>query len=141
MKRDDNMDFRQLLFPWSPRYTVSTKSAASLLKVSVKTVCRMIADGALDAEKCCPDKINSPWRVNLESVEKHLKQSIESISSEQAAEILDISLYTLCEMLKNGELTGHKYRSGPSPWRVNYASVRQHLQRLSTMAGSAHEQL
>ncbi|MDR3798004.1 MAG: helix-turn-helix domain-containing protein [Terracidiphilus sp.] len=110
-----------------------------MLRVSVKTVCRMIADKSLDAEKCCPDKRNSPWRVNLDSVEKHMNLTIESISSEQAAEILDISLYTLCEMLKNGELTGHKYRSGPSPWRVNYASVRQHLQRLNAMAGPSYD--
>jgi len=139
MKHEDNTDFRQLLFPWSPRYTVSTRNAAAMLKVSIKTVCRMIADGSLDAEKCFPEKINSPWRVNLDSVEKHLNQSIEAISSDQAADILDISLYTLCEMLKNGELTGHKYRSGPSPWRVNYASVRQHLERLNTMAGPSRD--
>jgi excisionase family DNA binding protein len=138
MKRDD-MDFRQLLFPWSPRYTVSARTAADMLKVSINTVCRMIADGSLDAEKCNPDKENSPWRVNLDSVEKHIKQSISTISADQAAEILDISLFTLCEMIKSGELTGYKMRSGTSPWRVNYASVRQHLGRLVEMAGSAPE--
>jgi excisionase family DNA binding protein len=139
MKRDDKMDFRQLLFPWSPRYTVSAKGAAAMLKVSINTICRMIADGSLDAEKCNPDKGNSPWRVNLDSVEKHMTHSIETISADQAAEILDISLFTLCEMIKSGELTGYKMRSGTSPWRVNYASVRQHLDRLSEMAGTSLE--
>jgi hypothetical protein len=100
----------------------------------------MIGDGSLKAEKRCPDKRNSPWRVNLDSVEKHMNLTIESISSEQAVRILDISLYTLCEMLKNGELRGHKYRRGPSPWRVSYASVRDHLERLNRMSGASLKQ-
>ena len=116
--------------------TVRTKHAAYMLKVSVNTICRMIADGSLAAEKCNPNKENSPWRVNLNSVEKHLTQSIETISADQAAEILDISLFTLCEMIKRGELTGFKIRSCTSPWRVNYASVRSHLERLNEMSRS-----
>jgi len=63
-------DLRQLLFSWSPRYTVSAEYAARVLDVSVPTVCRMIAGNELEAEKMNPTKTNSPWRVNYDSVVK-----------------------------------------------------------------------
>ena len=68
------IDLRQLLFPWSPRYTISADAAARMLDVSIDTVCRMIADGTLIAHKNNPEKINSPWRVNYDSVVAHIER-------------------------------------------------------------------
>lgn len=56
----------QLLMPWSPRYTVSTKRVAEMLDVSVQTVTRMIEEGTLKAYKV--RKNNSAWRINYDSV-------------------------------------------------------------------------
>jgi excisionase family DNA binding protein len=136
MKRDDNMDFRQLLFPWSPRYTVSTRRAAAMLQVSIWTVCRMIADGTLDAEKCSPDKRKSAWRVNLESVEKRMCGFTNTISAAQAADILDVSQAMISRMVKAGELVGYKIRNGGSKLRVSFDSVMVHLELLRSIASS-----
>ena len=64
----------QLLLPWSPRNTISAAHAAHMLDVSIQTVCRMIEEGALKAYKMRPDKANSPWRVNYDSVVAHLER-------------------------------------------------------------------
>lgn len=72
----------QLLLPWSPRFTISTARAADMLDVSIQTVTRMIEDGTLKAYKMRPDKVNSPWRVNYDSVIAH----IERIHSENGLE-------------------------------------------------------
>jgi excisionase family DNA binding protein len=65
------MNFRpsdQLLLPWSPRYSISTKRAAQILDVSIQTVCRMIEDGTLKAYQVRPDKRNSPYRISYDSL-------------------------------------------------------------------------
>jgi excisionase family DNA binding protein len=64
----------QLLLPWSPKSTISALHAAQLLDVSLQTVCRMIEDGSLKAYKMRPDKVNSPWRVNYDSVIAHVEK-------------------------------------------------------------------
>jgi excisionase family DNA binding protein len=70
------MNFRpsdQLLMPWSPRYSISTARAAEILDVSIQTVCRMIEDGTLKAYKVRPDKRNSPYRINYDSLTAHIE--------------------------------------------------------------------
>ena len=64
----------QLLLPWSPRYTISAAHAATMLDVYINTVCRMIEEGTLKAYKVRPDKANSPWRVNYDSVIAHIER-------------------------------------------------------------------
>lgn len=64
----------QLLLPWSPRQTISAAHAARLLGVCKQTVCEMVEDGTLKAYKMRPDKVNSPWRINYDSVVAHLER-------------------------------------------------------------------
>jgi predicted site-specific integrase-resolvase len=64
----------QLLLPWSPRYTISAAHAGEMLDVSINTICRMIEDGTIKAYKTRPDKANSPWRVNYDSVIAHIER-------------------------------------------------------------------
>jgi len=69
------MSFRvpdQLLLPWHPRRTISAARAAEILDVSINTICRMIEDGTLQAYKIRPDKWNSPWRINYDSLMKYV---------------------------------------------------------------------
>ena len=69
------MSFRspdQLLLPWSPRFSISTARTAEILDVSVQTVTRMIEDGTLKAYKV-RDKLNSPWRINYDSLMAHIE--------------------------------------------------------------------
>jgi excisionase family DNA binding protein len=63
----------QLLLPWSPSRTISAMHAAKMLDVSLNTVCDMIQAGTLKAYKMRPDKANSPWRVNYDSVISHIE--------------------------------------------------------------------
>ncbi len=74
MNRPLKGDIRQLLFAWSPRFTVSAEFAADRLDVSLNTVCRMIDRGELVAEKMNPEKTNSPWRVNYDSLVERLEK-------------------------------------------------------------------
>ena len=64
----------QLLLPWSPRYSISATHAAQMLDTSINTICRMIEEGTLKAYKVRPDKPNSPWRVNYDSVVAHVEK-------------------------------------------------------------------
>ena len=64
----------QLLLPWSPKVTISMERAAEILDVSKQTIGRMIEDGTLLAYKVRPDKVNSPWRVNYESLMAHIEK-------------------------------------------------------------------
>lgn len=64
----------QLLLPWSPRHTISSAHAAKLLDVSPDTIFDMIEDGTLKAYKMRPDKPNSPWKINYDSVLAHLER-------------------------------------------------------------------
>ena len=59
----------QLMMPWHPGRTVSTKRAAELLGCSEQTIIRMIQDGTLDAFKRRKTvRNNSPWNVIHESL-------------------------------------------------------------------------
>ena len=127
-------DFRQLHFPWSPRYTISSKAAADLLGVSVKTVCRMIADGSLPAEKSCPDHRTSAWRIKFEAVESKVSLIDGRITMETAADVLDVSKPTIKEMIKSGELSAVKLRNADrSTWLISGESLLQHLGRIRAM--------
>jgi excisionase family DNA binding protein len=64
----------QLLLPWSPRATVSTRHASELLDVSPDTVCRMCESGELRAYKMREGKTSSPWRINYDSLVEHIKR-------------------------------------------------------------------
>jgi hypothetical protein len=64
----------QLLLPWSPRNTISARRAAEMLDVSIDSICRMIEGGTLMAYKVRPDKANSPWRINYDSLVAHLER-------------------------------------------------------------------
>lgn len=68
----------QYLLPWSPQHTISATHAARLLDVSHDTICKMIEDGTLKAYKMRPNKANSPWRVNYDSVIAHLEKIHEA---------------------------------------------------------------
>lgn len=74
MTRAPFRDRRQLLFPWSPRFTISAFEAARLLNVSHDTICRMITDGSIEAEKMNPEKPKSYFRVNYDSVVAHVEK-------------------------------------------------------------------
>ena len=64
----------QLLLPWSPQATISAQHAARMLDVSHDVINRMIRDGTLMGYKVRPDKPNSPWRVNYDSVVAHIEK-------------------------------------------------------------------
>lgn len=84
MARTGSRGFRvpdQLLLPWAPRFTVSTARVAEMLDCSIQTVTRMIQDGTLKAYKV-REKINSPWRINYDSVVEY----IESIHKKNGLE-------------------------------------------------------
>jgi excisionase family DNA binding protein len=72
----------QLLLPWSPRLTVSTRRVAEILGVCVDTVCAMIEDGTLKAYKV-RDLPNSPWRVNYDSVVAYVESMHKKNGLEQ----------------------------------------------------------
>jgi excisionase family DNA binding protein len=72
----------QLLLPWSPRYSISTARAAEILDVSIQTVTRMIEDGTLKAYKV-RDKLNSPWRINYDSLMAHIESIHKSNGLDQ----------------------------------------------------------
>jgi hypothetical protein len=82
-KRARKPDPRQMLFSWSPDCTISARESARILDVSIKTICRMVADGTLAARKNDPEKINSPWRVNYESVILHVERIHEEAGLEK----------------------------------------------------------
>jgi hypothetical protein len=70
------MNFRnpdQLLMPWSPRLTISAARAAEILDVSKDVVCNMCQEGAFKAYKVRPDKPNSPWRINYDSLVAYIE--------------------------------------------------------------------
>lgn len=72
----------QLLLPWHPRNTVSTKSVARMLDVSEPTVLRLIEDGSIKAYKA-RQKPNSPWRINYDSVIAYIESIHTTNSLEQ----------------------------------------------------------
>lgn len=63
----------QLVLPWSPKRTISARHAASILDVSLQTICRMLEAGELKGYKVRPSKNTSPWRVNYDSLVAHLE--------------------------------------------------------------------
>lgn len=64
----------QLLLPWSPRATISAQRAARMLDCHTRTIRRLIASGSIEAYQLQPGKAGSPYRVNYDSVLRHLKR-------------------------------------------------------------------
>ncbi len=64
----------QLLLPWSPQATVSTRRAAEVLDVSINTIWRMCESGELRAYKIREGKSPSPWRINYDSLVAHVER-------------------------------------------------------------------
>jgi excisionase family DNA binding protein len=66
-----------------------------------------------------PEQLLLPWSPQ------------QTISSAHAAEILDVSVDTVCDMIEDGTLQAYKMRDKRnSPWRVNYDSVLAHLDHI-----------
>ena len=86
MARRRALGFRvpeQLLLPWSPQATISPQHAARLLDVSVDTVWRMLEAGEIKGYKVRPDKPQSLWRVNYDSVVAHIERIHEQAGLEK----------------------------------------------------------
>ncbi len=75
----ERMQQRQLLLPWAPRRTVNTADAAILMDCCEQTVRHMIEDGTLKAYKLRPKLKNSPFRVFMGSIEKHMEAVREEL--------------------------------------------------------------
>jgi excisionase family DNA binding protein len=68
----------QLLMPWSPGRTVSVKSAAKHIGCCETTIREMIDKGELKGYKIRPKSKNSPYRVLVYSIEKHIGRVIDT---------------------------------------------------------------
>jgi len=67
-----------------------------------------------------PDQLLLPWSPRY------------TISATHAAQMLDVSVQTVCRMIEDGTLKAYKVRPDrpSSPWRVNYDSVVAHIERI-----------
>ena len=67
-----------------------------------------------------PEQLLLPWSPQ------------QTISVEHAAEMLDVSVWSLYRMIEDGTIKAYKIRpdKAKSPWRVNYDSVLAHLDRI-----------
>jgi excisionase family DNA binding protein len=74
----------------------------------------------LNARFRIPEQLLLPWSPR------------STISVKRAAEMLDVSHDTICDMLQDGTLKGYKVRPNiaNSHWRVNYDSVVAHIEKL-----------
>jgi excisionase family DNA binding protein len=77
-----------------------------------------------------PDQLLLPWHP------KH------SISVTRAAEILDVSTDVIYRLLESGDIKGYQLRSRKetgsrrgSPWRINYDSFVEYVQKLHERSG------
>lgn len=59
-----------------------------------------------------------------------------TISTAHAAELLDVSVTTICRMCESGQLMAYKTRSGQdgrkstSPWRISYDSLVSYVEKI-----------
>lgn len=58
-----------------------------------------------------------------------------TISVRRTAQMLDVSVATVTRMIEAGELKGYKVREATSPYRVNYDSVVQYIEKLHERNG------
>jgi excisionase family DNA binding protein len=67
-----------------------------------------------------PDQLLLPWSPRY------------TISASHAAQMLDCSIDTICRMIEAGTLKAYKLNPDKptSPWRVNYDSVIEHIERI-----------
>ena len=127
----DSQDLRQLQFPWSPRYTITASCAAELLCVSINTVCRMIEDGSLTAERDNERAKRGRWRVRFDEIEDLAQRKQGRMSMENAADLLGVSRDTIHQMIETGELKGCKLRHRKkSPWMIDGESLLAHVERV-----------
>jgi excisionase family DNA binding protein len=63
-----------LLLPWSPRETISVATACRMLDCGHNVVSILIEEGKIKAYKMRPDKPNSPWRIQYDSVIAYLEE-------------------------------------------------------------------
>ncbi len=72
-----------------------------------------------------PEQLLLPWSPK------------RTISCAHAAKLLDVSHDTVCRMIEDGTLRAYKMRPGrpKSPWRVNYDSVIEHLEKVHAVHG------
>jgi excisionase family DNA binding protein len=69
-----------------------------------------------------PDKLLLPWDPR------------ESISTIRAAEILDCSRNFVLTLIESGTLKAYRLRRG-SPYRINYKSLLEYVERVHEEAG------
>ena len=71
-----------------------------------------------------PEQLLLPWSPRT------------TVSTQHAAELLDVSVATVCRMCEAGELQAYKVRSekrsrkSTSPWRINYDSLVAHIEKI-----------
>jgi excisionase family DNA binding protein len=67
-----------------------------------------------------PEQLLLPWSPQ------------QTISTAHTAEMLNTSINTVCKMIEDGTIKAYKMRPNKthSPWRVNYDSVLDHLDRI-----------
>ncbi|MFQ6044477.1 MAG: helix-turn-helix domain-containing protein [Candidatus Poribacteria bacterium] len=64
-------------------------------------------------------------------------KNIELISTKKTAEMLEVSVQTICKMIKDGRLRATKLRNAKSPWRINKESVMKYLKQATLVEGEA----
>lgn len=72
-----------------------------------------------------PEQLLLPWSPR------------RTISVAHTAELLDVSIHTVIRMIEDGTLKAYKMRPNKttSPWRVNYDSVVEHIEKIHEMNG------
>ena len=72
-----------------------------------------------------PDQLLLPWSPRY------------SISTARAAEILDVSIQTVCRMIEDGTLKAYQVRPEKrnSPYRISYDSLMSHIEAIHQKNG------
>lgn len=71
-----------------------------------------------------PEQLLLPWSPRM------------TVSTQHAAELLDVSVFTVCRMCESGELKAYKLRDKrTSPWRINYDSLVQYIEKMHKQHG------
>jgi excisionase family DNA binding protein len=67
-----------------------------------------------------PEQLLLPWSPRT------------TVSTQHAAELLDVSVMTVLRMCESGELKAYKVRPDrpKSPWRINYDSLVAHVEKI-----------
>ena len=65
------------------------------------------------------------------------EKNIELISTKKAAEMLEVSVQTICKMIWDGRLKATKLGNATSPWRINKESVMKYIKQATLVEGEA----